>query len=65
MELSPIGVELMKNGVPQVSLLRTPYAIDAMIVRLKKTAFTNEGRSALKAHDDRRVAMTNRNNGGF
>lgn len=57
MEYSPVGVELINNGLPQDALLRTPRAIDAMTVQLVKVGLSENDKQALKAFEDRREAL--------
>lgn len=47
---NPFGMELMKKGVDQQQILRTPRAIDEMCVELKKVPLTEYDKSILQYH---------------
>ena len=57
MEPSPIGRELLANGIPQDAVLRTPRAIDSMKVVLRKTALSSEDLRAVESLAKRREAL--------
>lgn len=59
--LSPHGHELKNKGVPSADLVRTPRAVDAMNVRLRKIALTEQDQQTWRHWRERREEAAKRN----